>query len=45
MTGTADFARRLTADLDSPYLGPVAEVAPLAAAQRAYWAVVLRLLS
>ena len=45
VTGTAEFARRLTADLDSPYLGPVAEVAPLAAAQRAYWAVVLRLLS
>ena len=43
--GAADFARRLTADLDSPYLGPLAEVAPLAAAQRAYWALVLRLLA
>ena len=37
--GAAEFARRLTADLDSPYLGPLAEVAPLAAAQRAYWAL------
>jgi GT2 family glycosyltransferase len=43
--GSATFARRLTADLDSPYLGPLAEVAPLAAAQRAYWALVVRLLS
>ncbi|MEA2332359.1 MAG: hypothetical protein QOH58_2497 [Thermoleophilaceae bacterium] len=43
--GAAEFARRLTADLDSPYLGPLAEVAPLAAAQRAYWAAVLALLS
>jgi GT2 family glycosyltransferase len=43
--GAAEFARRLTAELDSPYLGPVAQVAPLAAAQRAYWALVLRALS
>jgi GT2 family glycosyltransferase len=43
--GAAEFARRLTADLDSPYLGPLADVAPLAAAQRAYWALVLGLLS
>lgn len=43
--GAAAFARWLTADLDSPYLGPLAEVAPLAAAQRAYWALVLRLLA
>ena len=43
--GAADFARRLTADLDSPYLGPLAEIAPLAATQRAYWALVLRLLA
>jgi N-acetylglucosaminyl-diphospho-decaprenol L-rhamnosyltransferase len=43
--GAAEFAQRLTADLDSPFLGPLAEVAPLAAAQRAYWALVVRLLS
>ena len=43
--GAAAFARQLTADLDSPYLGPLAEIAPLAAAQRAYWAMVLRLLA
>jgi len=42
--GAATFAQRLTADLDSPYLGPLAEIAPVAAAQRAYWAVVVRLL-
>jgi N-acetylglucosaminyl-diphospho-decaprenol L-rhamnosyltransferase len=39
------FARRLSAELDSPYLGPLAEVGPLAGAQRAYWAGVLRLLA
>jgi N-acetylglucosaminyl-diphospho-decaprenol L-rhamnosyltransferase len=43
--GAKDFARRLSADLDSPFLGPIAQVAPLAAAQRTYWAGVLRLLS
>jgi N-acetylglucosaminyl-diphospho-decaprenol L-rhamnosyltransferase len=43
--GAAEFARRLTAELDSPFLGPLAEVGPLAAAQRAYWAGVLRLLA
>jgi N-acetylglucosaminyl-diphospho-decaprenol L-rhamnosyltransferase len=43
--GEAAFARRLTADLDSPYLGPLAEIAPLAAAQRGYWALVVKLLS
>jgi hypothetical protein len=43
--GAAEFARRLTADLDNPYLGPLAEIAPAAAAQRAYWALVVRLLS
>ena len=42
--GAADFARHLTADLDSPFLGPVARVGPLAAAQRAYWQAVQRLL-
>ena len=42
---TVDFARLLRSDLDSPYLGPLAALAPLAAAQRAYWALVLRLLS
>jgi GT2 family glycosyltransferase len=43
--GAGEFARRLTAELDSPYLGPLAELAPLAAAQRAYWALVVRALS
>jgi len=42
--GAAEFARTLSADLDSPFLGPLAQVAPLIAAQRAYWAGVLRLL-
>jgi GT2 family glycosyltransferase len=41
----ASFARRLSSELDSPYLGPLAELPPLAAAQRAYWALVLRALS
>ena len=40
-----EFARVLTAELDSPHLGPLAQVAPLAALQRAYWAVALRLLT
>ena len=44
-SATPSSPRRLTADLDSPYLGPLAQVAPLATAQRAYWAGVLRLLS
>jgi len=43
--GAAEFAERLTADLDSPYLGPLAEIGPLAAVQRTYWAVVKRLLN
>jgi GT2 family glycosyltransferase len=43
--GAPEFARRLTADLDNPFLGPLAQVAPLATAQRAYWAGVLRLLA
>jgi len=44
-TGARQFAGRLTADVDSPFLGPLAEVGVLDAAQRAYWASVLRLLS
>jgi GT2 family glycosyltransferase len=43
--GAAEFARRLSADLESPYLGPLAEVGLLAAAQRGYWALVVRLLA
>ena len=43
--GAAEFARRLSSDLDSPYLGPLAEVAPLAALQRVYWRLVVRALS
>jgi N-acetylglucosaminyl-diphospho-decaprenol L-rhamnosyltransferase len=42
--GAAEFAERLTADLDSPYLGPLAEIEPLAAAQRGYWGLVKLLL-
>ena len=38
----ARFAQALSADLDSPFLGPVAELPLLAAAQRAYWRAVLR---
>jgi GT2 family glycosyltransferase len=36
--------RALSGSLDSPFLGPVARFPPLAAAQRAYWRLVLRLL-
>jgi GT2 family glycosyltransferase len=43
--GAAEFAKRLTAELDSPYLGPLAEIEALAAAQRAYWSLVMRLLT
>jgi hypothetical protein len=43
--GAAEFAGHLTADLDSPYLGPLAEIGPLAALQRGYWAAVKRLLA
>jgi GT2 family glycosyltransferase len=43
--GVADFARHLSAELDSPYLGRLATISPLARAQRAYWMAVLRLLS
>jgi GT2 family glycosyltransferase len=42
--GAAEFAERLTADLDSPYLGPLAEIEPLVAAQRGYWGLVKLLL-
>jgi GT2 family glycosyltransferase len=37
----SEFARGLTAGLDSPFLGAVARVRPLAAAQAAYWRLVL----
>jgi hypothetical protein len=40
-----EFAAQLTSELDSPFLGPLAEVAPLAALQRVYWAGVVRLLA
>jgi N-acetylglucosaminyl-diphospho-decaprenol L-rhamnosyltransferase len=42
---TREFARALSADLDSPHLGPLAQLAPLVSLQRAYWSVVLRLLT
>ena len=35
-----EFARALTAGLDSPFLGPAARLRPLAAAQAAYWRAV-----
>jgi hypothetical protein len=38
------FADGLTADLSSPYLGAVGRSKPIAAALRAYWALVKRLL-
>ena len=40
--GAAEFAQRLTADLDSPYLSGIG---PLTDLQRAYWAAVTRLLA
>jgi N-acetylglucosaminyl-diphospho-decaprenol L-rhamnosyltransferase len=40
-----EFAGVLSAELDSPYLGPLARVAPVAALQRFYWTAVVRLLS
>ena len=43
--GAAELARRLSADLDSPFLGPIARVRVLVALQRGYWALVLRLLA
>jgi GT2 family glycosyltransferase len=39
-----EFARWLTPELSSPYLGPVARVAPLQWALRAYWALVITVL-
>ena len=36
----SEFAGALTASLDSPFLGPAAEIRPLAAAQAAYWRLV-----
>jgi N-acetylglucosaminyl-diphospho-decaprenol L-rhamnosyltransferase len=41
---TARFAQHLSANLASPYLRAVAEVAPMAVAQRTYWSVARRLL-
>lgn len=40
-----EFAKFLTADLDSPYLGRAGEIAPLRWALRAYWAVARALVS
>ena len=34
------FAAGLTSGLDSPFLGPAAQIRPLAAAQAAYWRLV-----
>lgn len=42
--GAAELARWLTADLDSPYLGRTATLAPLRWALRAYWGLARRLL-
>jgi len=36
----SEFAAALTAGLDSPFLGPAANIRPLAAAQAAYWRAV-----
>jgi len=36
----SEFAAALTAGLDNPFLGPAAQVRPLAAAQAAYWRLV-----
>jgi N-acetylglucosaminyl-diphospho-decaprenol L-rhamnosyltransferase len=38
--GPREFAAGLTAGLDSPFLGPAAQLRPLAAAQVAYWRLV-----
>jgi GT2 family glycosyltransferase len=40
----ATFARHLSSELDSPYLGGLAQVGALGTAQRAYWAALRRLL-
>jgi len=42
--GAAEFAAALTAGLDSPFLGPAAQIRPLAAGQAAYWRAVRGLL-
>jgi GT2 family glycosyltransferase len=39
-----EFAGALTAGLDSPFLGPVARIRPLAVAQAAFWRAVVRAL-
>jgi N-acetylglucosaminyl-diphospho-decaprenol L-rhamnosyltransferase len=41
--GAGEFAAALTAELSSPYLGPLARAAPVRWALRAYWSVVRRL--
>jgi N-acetylglucosaminyl-diphospho-decaprenol L-rhamnosyltransferase len=43
-TRAKQFARHLSARLDSPYLGSVATSGPVAATQRVYWKTVLQLL-
>ena len=43
--GSREFAARLSAELDSPFLGPLAQVAVLAGLQRLYWRAVLALVS
>jgi N-acetylglucosaminyl-diphospho-decaprenol L-rhamnosyltransferase len=40
----SEFASSLTAGLDSPFLGAVAEIRPLAVAQAAYWRLVTSLM-
>ena len=40
----SEFAAGLTAGLDSPFLGAVAQIRPLAAAQAAYWRLVTSLI-
>jgi GT2 family glycosyltransferase len=40
----ADFAAALSAQLDNPFLGPIADFAPLTTLVNAYWTVVRRLL-
>jgi GT2 family glycosyltransferase len=44
IVGAREFARALTADLDSPYLGRLAGVRAIGALSRAYWSAVLALL-
>jgi hypothetical protein len=39
-----EFARWLTPELSSPYLGPIIEVRALQLALRAYWALVMAVL-